>query len=339
MGLGACVTAALALCLIAGGTPERDIYVTVKLKGSPLPPDTVLVQTASLIPASVAPGQRNVAAYSLSIRRISQACDVPIYLAALGFRIEPTDGTAIDPTDYVERMSVVPARALARASAPHSGAEEAGGAIAQHSVPAEGSEAQGASQGPSKILGQSRSGESVMELELAAPALIPVRGTLDLEIHVDVSPSARPPGFSMALDAERIFTSHGSCLPPVLIVRHGSQEGPAVATTAVISERLAGSFLNYPNPFAAGRQLTTFTFFLQRPAEIALHLYTGFGTHIITLEGGSLREGGVVHDDITWDGKDDRGSTLQNGTYFAVLSVRYRDGTTEEAVRKVAVVR
>ncbi len=339
MGLGACVTGALALFLIAGGTPERDIYITVKLKGSPLPPDTVLVQTASLIPASVAPGQLNVPAYSLSIRRTSQACDVPIYLAALGFRIEPTDGTATDPTDYVERMSVVPARALARASAPHSGAEEAGGAIARHSMPAEGSEARGAPQGPSEILGQSRSGESVMELELAAPALVPVRGTLDLEIHVDVSPSARPPGFSITLDPERIFTSQGGCLPPVLIVRHGSQEGPAVATTAVISERLAGSFLNYPNPFAAGRQLTTFTFFLQRPAEIALRLYTGFGTHIITLEDGSLREGGVVHDDITWDGKDDRGSTLQNGTYFAVLSVRYRDGTTEEAVRKVAVVR
>ena len=339
MRLGACVTGALALCLIAGGTPERDIYVTVKLKGDPPPPDTVLVQTASLIPASVAPGQRDVAAYFLSISRRSQACDVPIYLAALGFRIEHTEGTAIDPTDYVERMSVVPARALARASAPQAGAEEAGGAIAGHSTPPEGPEAQGAPRGPSASLGQSRSSESVLELELATPALIPVLGTLDLEIHLDVSPSARPPGFSMTLDVERIFTSQGSCLSPVLIVRHGSQEGPAVATTAVISERLAGSFLNYPNPFAAGRQLTTFTFFLQRPAEIALRLYTGFGTHIVTLADGSLREGGVVHEDITWDGKDDTGATLQNGTYFAVLSVRYRDGTTEEAVRKVAVVR
>jgi hypothetical protein len=107
----------------------------------------------------------------------------------------------------------------------------------------------------------------------------------------------------------------------------------------LIPGTLEDSFSNYPNPFPAGSQNTTFAFYLPRRAQVWLSIYSGFGRRIVTLENGASRMGGRVIDDIAWDGRDGSGSTMQNGTYFARLSVRYEDGGAEEAVRKVAVLR
>lgn len=128
-------------------------------------------------------------------------------------------------------------------------------------------------------------------------------------------------------------------MDPVVVL--GGENGPGEITgsTTIIPRKLGESFTNFPNPFAAGREITTFAFFLPQRSDVSLRIYSGFGRLIRTLEQDRPRGGGRVHDDITWDGTDEDGAVLQNGTYFAVISVEHDNGAVEEAVRKVAVLR
>ena len=59
---------------------------------------------------------------------------------------------------------------------------------------------------------------------------------------------------------------------------------------------------------------------------------------MITLLDGVWRAAGM-HQDDRWDGKNGAGRTVRNGVYIAELTVHYDDGSSERALRKVAVVR
>jgi uncharacterized repeat protein (TIGR01451 family) len=101
---------------------------------------------------------------------------------------------------------------------------------------------------------------------------------------------------------------------------------------------LEESWSNFPNPFAAGRDRTTFAFFLVQPAQVTLKLWTARGDAVRTIvEGLALPAG--LHQDIVWDGRNGRGDAVLNGIYLAELTVNYDDGARARAVRKVAVVR
>jgi hypothetical protein len=101
---------------------------------------------------------------------------------------------------------------------------------------------------------------------------------------------------------------------------------------------LASSYINYPNPFAAGREETIFCFNLPRPGRVSLRLLTSRGESVVTL----LQEaplGAGLHQDTSWDGRNGRGHAVQNGVYLAELSVIYSGGGSDRIMRKVAVVR
>jgi uncharacterized repeat protein (TIGR01451 family) len=101
---------------------------------------------------------------------------------------------------------------------------------------------------------------------------------------------------------------------------------------------LGESFVNYPNPFAAGREKTTFAYFLPRPGRVTLRILTPYWETVRTLVDAENRGDGLVQVD-PWDGRNGRGSAVQNGVYLAELMVRFDDGTSERILRKVAVVR
>lgn len=101
---------------------------------------------------------------------------------------------------------------------------------------------------------------------------------------------------------------------------------------------LAASYINFPNPFAAGREETSFAFSLAQTAEVSLRIITARGESVVTLlDRQSLTAG--LHQDLTWDGRNGRDQTVHNGVYIAELEVRFADGRQERVLRKVAVVR
>ncbi|MBN2565781.1 MAG: T9SS type A sorting domain-containing protein [Candidatus Eisenbacteria bacterium] len=88
------------------------------------------------------------------------------------------------------------------------------------------------------------------------------------------------------------------------------------------------SLSNHPNPFG---QSTTVTYSLERPADVTLTVYDIAGHRVRSLESG--RRTGGSHE-IRWDGRNDSGRQVANGTYFLKLE------TGEQVkVSKVSVLR
>lgn len=101
---------------------------------------------------------------------------------------------------------------------------------------------------------------------------------------------------------------------------------------------LAGSWSNYPNPFAAGREPTTFAYWLAKPARVSLRIVTLGGESVMRVLDSAPRSAGMQSGD-RWDGRNGAGLVVRNGVYVAELTAVYADGRTERSIRKVAVVR
>jgi hypothetical protein len=101
---------------------------------------------------------------------------------------------------------------------------------------------------------------------------------------------------------------------------------------------LSSSYSNFPNPFAAGRENTTFVYSLHSPGRVTLKIVTARWEEVFTILNDEWRQEGLYQED-TWQGLNGRGITVQNGVYVAELVVKYDDGTQDRVLRKVAVVR
>ncbi len=100
----------------------------------------------------------------------------------------------------------------------------------------------------------------------------------------------------------------------------------------------AASFANFPNPFAAGREATTFTYVLPAEARVSLRLLTPHGEIVTVLMQDEPRSAGL-HQSDTWPGFNSNGTPVHNGVYLAELRVVYDDGSSARALYKVGVVR
>ncbi len=98
------------------------------------------------------------------------------------------------------------------------------------------------------------------------------------------------------------------------------------------------SYANFPNPFAAGREQTTFVYFLSEPAQVSLDLWSSRGAHVLTLLDGASRGAGL-HQSDQWDGRNGRGSLVINDVFIAEIRVDYDAGGSSRLRRKVAVIR
>ena len=101
---------------------------------------------------------------------------------------------------------------------------------------------------------------------------------------------------------------------------------------------LEESYSNFPNPFAAGREQTTFAYYLRNDARVTLRIWTARGDEVRTVLDGAVRPAGL-HQDDRWDGRNGRGHAVFNGVYLAEIEVRYDDGGRDRLLRKVAVLR
>jgi len=93
---------------------------------------------------------------------------------------------------------------------------------------------------------------------------------------------------------------------------------------------------NYPNPF---RSRTTFTFQqnLNQAIDVRIKIYTVAGRLIKEIEQKGMSEKYVK---VDWDGRDQDGDEIANGTYLYKIIVKTTDGKyTNSALGKLAVIR
>jgi len=107
-------------------------------------------------------------------------------------------------------------------------------------------------------------------------------------------------------------------------------------TVVSTNDLVVRDIYNYPNPFSLN---TSFTFQhnLSRPVDVKINVYTIAGRMIKQLEEKNINQKFVK---INWDGRDEDGDQLGNGTYLYKLIVKTTDGEfTQSILGKMSVVK
>ncbi len=181
--------------------------------------------------------------------------------------------------------------------------------------------------------------DSTAALHGAAPLAIPAGETVVVTLQARFRAEATG-GLRVGLTAADVHAVQPDGASGVIRVRPapGTSFPFWTATGTFSGLDLASSYINFPNPFAAGREATSFAFSLPQAAEVSLRILTSRGEGVVTLADRRALAAGL-HQDLTWDGRNGRDQTVHNGVYLAELLVRFADGQQERLVRKVAVVR
>jgi len=160
-----------------------------------------------------------------------------------------------------------------------------------------------------------------------------------LVIMVAARHGATGDGLSLGVTESDLIATLPGSTQPVLVRAEGGTTFPFwTAAAGLGATGLDESYINFPNPFAAGREQTQFAFNLPQAGQVSLRIWTPRGEPVATLLQDRSMDGGL-HQDLTWDGRNGRGDPVRNGVYLAELTVDYDDGSQARLLRKVAVVR
>ena len=162
-----------------------------------------------------------------------------------------------------------------------------------------------------------------------------------LQLFVTLRPQAAlPRSIRIGITATSVgVVQPSSAVVQVRVTASGAPDFPLWTLPGSFSElSLRESYANFPNPFAAGREPTAFTFYLRTDARVTLRILTPRGETVLRVLDGESRSAGLHQADV-WNGLNERGLVVLNGVYVAELRVDYADGTTERALHKVAVLR
>ncbi len=172
------------------------------------------------------------------------------------------------------------------------------------------------------------------------PLIIDAGVTILFEVSASFDAASKVDGFRLGVDRDdvRVVQPDGSSLGVRVQAEAGSSFPLWTQAGSFGTASLRQSFSNFPNPFGAGRQSTTFTYYLPQSGRVTLRILTARGEPVTTLVSDQPRTSGMHQDDI-WNGSNGQQQVVQNGTYIAEIDVRLDDGTRERVLRKVAVVR
>jgi uncharacterized repeat protein (TIGR01451 family) len=183
-------------------------------------------------------------------------------------------------------------------------------------------------------------GATSITLVPAGGVLVQAGQTIKLVLEIMLRVDAPPGTLQLALELAGVQAG-----PPGgggLVVRILPVSGRAFPFVTEVGNigggTLADSYANFPNPFAAGREATTFAFLLPQAARVNLRLMTPHGELVATVIQDEARSAGFYQTD-TWPGLNGNGVPVHNGVYLAEIVVQYADGSRERILRKVAVVR
>src|SRR6185295_17995945 len=114
---------------------------------------------------------------------------------------------------------------------------------------------------------------------------VPPNGSVVVELRAILRQGTTPPTFRVGFDAAGI----GVVQPASALLQVQVQPAPG-SSFPMWTEAgsfggltLAESYSNYPNPFAGGRQSTTFAYYLPQAARVTLRIVTPNGEGVATL--------------------------------------------------------
>lgn len=101
------------------------------------------------------------------------------------------------------------------------------------------------------------------------------------------------------------------------------------------------SFKNFPNPFRAGSENTTFSYYLPRNAGLELLIYTLTGELVrkFHFDPGSAGGSGPGMNSFVWDGRNGNGHVVLNGVYMCVVTANLEGSGSLSLKHKVAVMK
>jgi hypothetical protein len=268
------------------------------------PPTELVVDLDSSMPAAIVPGARGTGAATITLTNTATSGSGPITLEHLIVIASDADRRGIAAGDAAAVIELW-----------------TGGSLA----------------GQSDTLGI----DSTSAYIPFSPAIvIQPQETRSLDLRVDYDADPRVSSVRFGIDAGGIGIRQPQSALLQIDVEAASGESFPLWTEAGSFNQLslAGSFSNYPNPFAAGGESTRFVYFLPDDATVNLVIWSVRGERVTTIRDNESRAAGLYQDDV-WDGRNGRGNVVLNGVYIAELQVSFRGGGGEKLLRKVAVVR
>ena len=91
---------------------------------------------------------------------------------------------------------------------------------------------------------------------------------------------------------------------------------------------------NAPNPFNPLKEKTRIFFEMHEDGNIDFDVYSEYGDKIYHTSKNNLSKG---NNEIVYDGKDDYGNTLYNGTYLCIVKKKYSGTTKTERCRLLVI--
>ena len=181
---------------------------------------------------------------------------------------------------------------------------------------------------------------STATLEAGTRLTIPPGSTATVELRMVTRSGAIVAGVRLGLDRAGVgVVQPASALLAINVGPEAGQIFPMWTASGVLAEAsLEASYVNFPNPFAAGREATTVAYFMPSAGRVTLRVLTARGELVTTLLDGTSRGAGLQQAD-RWDGRNGRGDVVVNGVYVAELDIHLDDGTSKRLRRKLAVVR
>jgi len=178
-----------------------------------------------------------------------------------------------------------------------------------------------------------------VRLEFTEPLAVTDGESCELRVLIMVSASPAVGLFSIHVEElSHISCTDGTTGNPISVYPQGGGSFPfSSGRAAILSSRIEESFTNYPNPFVPSEEPTRITFYMPGDGTVTLKIYTMTGRPVATLLDNSTREAGL-HQDVTWDGRNGKGTLVINGVYYLVLETRI-GGNGKTIKRKVAVIR
>ena len=113
---------------------------------------------------------------------------------------------------------------------------------------------------------------------------------------------------------------------------------------AITPNRLLSGVTNFPNPFAAGREVTRICYALTADAAVRIRIYTPMGDFVRLLEcplgaaGCGKGDASGIINEMQWDGKNGRGRTVANGIYLAEIYAQSSISKHKE-IRRIGVLK
>jgi hypothetical protein len=181
--------------------------------------------------------------------------------------------------------------------------------------------------------------DSTLQFLGVEPLILLPGATVEVVIQIAPRPDTSAPSLRLGLLSDGVDCRQTDATTSVAVRPDDGLVLPFWTEASGLSAAdLASSYINFPNPFAAGRASTSFAFQLARSGRVSLRILTARGESVATLLADRPLTAGL-HQDVTWDGRNGRDTVVRNGVYIAELRVSYDDGGSERLLRKVAVVR